>query len=194
MFYSSQFTSDYSYPYFENWFIASVPHGQLITAWFLEFSRLIEDYQMEDSYLEYLNRTWPDRYDNLIQKNNAPGYLKQHVALQKLLQIDGIPLPAGLASSHKKHGPFYYLDQAGWDYWAYAKLMVSPYNKDLGTPTFFKLRSHDRNILMHYLGLRTDLIGWLWWIDFIQFPKLFVAKDSIVTKYLVEPWNTRKSI
>lgn len=57
---------------------------------------------MKDTYLEYLQSiTTYQGYLNLVQNNDAPGYLKQHIALQKVLQIDQMENPAGLASDDK---------------------------------------------------------------------------------------------
>lgn len=179
MFYSEPFTTDPAYPYFENWFIATIPHGRLITAWFLEFSRCYETFGMEDLYLESLrNEFGEQRYQNLVQGNNAPSYLKQHITLQKVLQIDHAPIPTGLSSQDPLYGPFSILSKVDWDPWRYVdEIFTKPWTGDV--PALLKLRKYDRYIILYYLRRRNDWLGLLWEFAIIRKK---MDKDSIFQK------------
>lgn len=164
---------------FENWLIASTPKNSLITAWFKEFNYCLEEFELKDSYLVHLQDTYGmDVYNKLVQKNPMPDYLKQHVALQKAMQIDGAVPFSGLDACSPPMGPLIFAEVSGWKAEKVAEyLLVSwppvdyshynlPNQKDqviysqtlkknitLSTPLppFIKLRNHERKYMEMFI-------------------------------------------
>lgn len=140
IFYLNGWTTIKEYPLYESWLISSVPNGQFITALLVEFTRAI------DSGSLYLwNLKWAhgmEKYGRLIQGNAMPSYCKIHVAMQKIIQIDGITLLTSEAAETAPAGPYQYLAAMGWDADRFCKLLLDPWVGDV--PIFFKLRSHER--------------------------------------------------
>ena len=100
-----------------------------------------------------------------------PWYLKQHIALQKVMQIDGVAPFSGIDACDIKVGPLALAALAGWneekmidmivrDSWPsdlYFKNYQEKHNssillKDLPLPRFFKMRNFDRKWLAIYLA------------------------------------------
>lgn len=106
------YLGDWSWPsvgveYSENWFIVSSRANPSITAWFTEFDYCFTVHGMRDSYLVELKKKHGEwAYKDLVQGNPMPSYLKQHMAWQKIVQVDGMPVFAGReATSVDSGGP-----------------------------------------------------------------------------------------
>lgn len=85
-FYLNGFTLNPKYPVIESWFLASVKNSQFMKLWRDEF--------VEIAKFSTINH-YVDSRINMgvnIQKINIPLYLAIHVAVQKVLQIDGYPI------------------------------------------------------------------------------------------------------
>ena len=167
LFYLEDFTDPgVGFPYYESWFISSRPDTELLKAWWAEFNICFERFDMSDNYLSFLLQTYgKQQYDKLIQRQDNPSYLKIHIALQKVLQIDGQTKPATLVAHDSNHGPYYILSKAKFKLWKYAELLYAePWSEKL--PPLIKIRSCDREILQFYLKIpRYDFIGLRWEIE-----------------------------
>ena len=116
---------------------------------------------MDDSYLEHLNRTYgADQYNRFVQGNSMPGYLKIHIALQKVMQIDHVPPFSGLDVAEPHIGPLYVTAEfSGWNEEKMARLLLAdwphPAYKDKikskwlpKVPPFIKVRNNARNLII----------------------------------------------
>ncbi|RKP18536.1 hypothetical protein ROZALSC1DRAFT_29792 [Rozella allomycis CSF55] len=114
------YTVDGNFPVFENWLIAAVRDSATINAWFAEtefaFTRFANDSDKEDLYDRYLQEKFGmDVYLQLKQKIDISGYLKMHMALQKIMQIDGAPVPRSDAAEFYPNGPYMYVYENNWE-------------------------------------------------------------------------------
>ena len=104
------YLGDWSWPsvgveYSENWFILSSRGNPSIKAWFSEFDYCFTVHGMRDSYLSELKEKYGEwAYKNLVQGNPMPSYLKQHMAWQKIVQVDGMPVFAGREATRMESG------------------------------------------------------------------------------------------
>lgn len=124
-------------PVIENWFYAAPPASPFVRAWRDEFSK-IADYPSVSDYVENRRRLGVD-----ISKVIEPDYLAQHVAAQKVLQIDGYPQDR-LFLRRAEDGPFRYLAEHEWD--SKAALHAACGNPSYQTP-MMKLRGVERGVL-----------------------------------------------
>ena len=117
MFFFEGYNTVPDFPVIENWFIASVPHGEFVSAWFKEFDYITKKYGNDgQGYLDELrDRYGPERYALLEQNIGTPDYLKMQVAAQKIMQIDGVMQPYSENSFIKPYGPFMLLGMAKTD-------------------------------------------------------------------------------
>ena len=147
MYYLDGWTKLENSPILESWFIASVPRGYFITAWFHEFNSVIRDYGFDDQYLVDLKtKHGEEKYKNLLQSNSMPNYLKIHIAAQKIIQIDGI-LPPHAESA--ECGPFKLICSHNWDSKKAAYSLIRKWEGNL--PIIFKLRGDERKALNEVL-------------------------------------------
>ncbi|KAJ3213892.1 hypothetical protein HDU67_002346 [Dinochytrium kinnereticum] len=145
-----RFTTIPTRPVFESWFIATIPHGRWITAWFNEFNKVFSNFNMEDTYLDSLKRMYGLKtYRRILQRNKMPGYLKIHMASQKVLEVDGVPVPYGEAAEKV---PYRLLARLDWNGTVYAKALLEPFADPEGVPLVFKLREEERKALVELLS------------------------------------------
>ncbi|KAJ3209131.1 hypothetical protein HDU67_006374 [Dinochytrium kinnereticum] len=146
-------------PVYETYFVATVPGGSWIKAWFDEYSLVFDVFECSDRYLDYLKAVYGEEmYEKIIQKINDPSYLKLTVASQKVLvqRLANIgnttaddstgflahpSLPSSLSVEHPI-GPYNLLSISGYDDWAYARNLVE---RDTEIPSLiYKLRRPTR--------------------------------------------------
>jgi hypothetical protein len=163
MYYLKGWTFDDRYPYYENWLIAAVPRSVLVYYWLEEFKICFEKFGMRDTYLTYLSKVFSKRsYDALVQGNVMPYYLKQHMALQKVLQVDGI---RGFSKRDAvdDQGPLLVQEMEKWknDEIALGLIRKWDYRSDNGNlipiPPLIKIRSEERKYLMLFT---TETFTW----------------------------------
>ena len=184
-FYMDKFTTNFTRPYYENWFIAAIPNATYISSWFIEFNICFERYGMDDRYLDHLQDTFGrEAYSQMVQLNNAPGYLKQHITLQKVLLVEGLSGPMGISALQPPNGPFYLLDRLGWDEWELSNHLTSTPKPGLILPGFIKLTSFARNIMRASTteGLRWVYEEYCW--GFWKKRFYGVERGSIYCKYV----------
>jgi hypothetical protein len=169
--------------YYENWFIATIPRGRLITEWFKEYSICFERFGVTDAYLDYLKTQYgQNMYAKFVQRSNAPGYLKQHLSLQKVLQIDGVPHPSGISATDKDLGPFYLVESLGWEAPVVIdKLVSQPWEGP--PPKFLKLTGWFRYYMQFNLGHKRELTQYF--AEFFTWrTRNPVHPDSFYSKFL----------
>ncbi|KAJ3107815.1 hypothetical protein HDU97_003163 [Phlyctochytrium planicorne] len=155
-FHLNAFTSDFSKPIVESWFIATVPRGKYITSWFNEFNKIFVNFDMKDTYLDFLKDQYGEAgYEEIRQKNNMASYLKIHMASQKILAKDGVPVPFTLPA---EEGPYLLLDRGGWSDGEVAKQLVGPWKDEKNPPIVIKLRGGGRRDTIKLLEDKTTLI------------------------------------
>lgn len=140
-------------PVIENWFYAAAPDSAFMRAWRDEFSKLT-DYPSVSDYVASRQALGVD-----ISKIIAPEYLAQHVAAQKVLQIDGYPRDR-MYLRCAEDGPFRYLADNDWDSAkALAAACAAPATYQ--TP-LMKLRGVERGVLESALDgdLSVARCGW----------------------------------
>jgi hypothetical protein len=130
-------------PLIDNWFMAAPPHSLLITSWFLELSlamRTIKTY-LSDIKTLYGNQLFDSLVEG-IDKNDEKGvdYFRANVALQKVIQIHGVPLPHVLKA---EEGPMKLYNQAQWNGVVYAQKLVA--EEESVDPGMWKLTHHARD-------------------------------------------------
>ncbi len=141
-----------STPVIENWFYAAPPESPFVVAWRDEFSK-IADFLSVSDYVENRKTLGVD-----ISNVNNPEYLAQHVAAQKVLQIDGYPQDR-LFLRRAEDGPLRYLADNDWD--SKVALRAACGNPAYQTP-IMKLRGVERGVLESVLegDLSSDRCGW----------------------------------
>ena len=151
-FYLDLFTKDSSYPMLESWFIATIPRGKFITAWFAEFDFAARTWGNDgQKYLDHLVDTYgQDQYDTLAQNIMMPDYLTIHMAAQKVMRIDGIKSLSAHAAEKSPYQPYRVLvEHCQWDSEQFAKKVLLPWKAPL--PRLVKIRGEERAILMSLL-------------------------------------------
>jgi hypothetical protein len=195
MYYIDGWTTLPSYPYFENWMIIARPSSPLIHAWFEEFHKVIDTYAMGDLYLKDLEgKIGVERYRGLLQLNPMPSYLKQHMALQKVMQIDGMTPFSGIDGADSSYGPLYLAELAHWENDRMAVLLMEEWREDPHhvLPPFIKIRSEDRKWLDYFtgkkssLGMRWKLWNWRRLLKYTIFGSPKLHKKSILCRFLIE--------
>ncbi|KAJ3118642.1 hypothetical protein HDU96_010626 [Phlyctochytrium bullatum] len=125
------FTLDKAIPVYETYFLATVPHGQWITAWFSEYNTVFTNFKCQDDYLVYLAKVYgDDGYQKIVQRINDPSYLKLTVASQRVLTHAGIdPMPD---TETAESVPYRLLEASNYDDWDYARnLLCHPEERKL---------------------------------------------------------------
>ena len=141
-----------SAPIIENWFYAAPPVSPFVVAWRDEFSK-IADFPSVSDYVENRKALGVD-----ISNVNTPEYLAQHVAAQKVLQLDRYPQDR-LFLRRAEDGPFRYLVDNDWD-------STKAVHAACGNPVYqgpiMKLRRVERSVLESALDgeLSSDKCGW----------------------------------
>lgn len=193
MYYLKNWTFDSKYPYYENWLIAAIPHSLLIHHWLQEFRVCFENFGMKDTYLVYLSKIFSRRkYNELVQGNVMPYYLKQHMALQKVLQIDEIRGFSKLDAVDDK-GPLLVQSLSGWRNDEIALILLRNWRFEKNSilipiPPLIKIRSEERKFLTLFTtsNFKWNDAKWFWlrvWYNIIGFhPK--IEPESIYAKYL----------
>ncbi|KAI8852247.1 hypothetical protein BC829DRAFT_440958 [Chytridium lagenaria] len=138
-------------PVTESWFIATVPQGRYIGAWFNEFNKAFCNFGMNDTYLTYLRKQFGEiRYQRIVQNIKLPGYLKVLIASQKVIEVDGVPPPYS-ESATEKLGPFGLHEKFGWNETRVAEALFEPWPENEGIPAMVKLRNPERTHVMKML-------------------------------------------
>ncbi|KAJ3208391.1 hypothetical protein HDU67_006775 [Dinochytrium kinnereticum] len=141
-FHLDRFTKYPERPVMEPFVIGTAPKAKWITAWFNEFNAVVGSFKMSDEYLDYLfNRYGGDLYDRIIQKNDMPEDLKIHVAGQKVLAMDNVPLPY---SESAEKMPYRLLEEADGSDDEVARRIMEVEYPDEEVPLFIKLRQDSR--------------------------------------------------
>jgi hypothetical protein len=131
MFYLDGWTHLPKFKYFENWFIASTPENSLISAWFQEFDWAFRRHGLENSYLDHLISVYGEtQFKKFVQGNSMASYLKQHIALQKVLQIDGVKPFSGIDVADGNLGPLYLTALEEWEFERLAKAVLTSWPSD----------------------------------------------------------------
>jgi hypothetical protein len=142
-----------SAPVIENWFYSAPPASPFVVAWRDEFSK-IADFSSVSDYVENRRNLGLD-----ISKIINPEYLAQHVAAQKVLQLDDYPRDR-LFLRRAEDGPFRYLADNNWDSKValHAACQDSKYQGPM-----MKMRGVERGVLESALDseLSTDRCGWI---------------------------------
>ncbi|KAJ3202939.1 hypothetical protein HDU67_000188 [Dinochytrium kinnereticum] len=151
------FTTDKSSPVLDSWFIASIPRGKLITAWFNEFNKAFTNFKMEDTYLDHLQHMYGEGgYKRIQQGINWPSYLMIHIAGQKVITMDQAPQPYTEAA---EDGPYKLLFEVeSNDERMVERLLTQAWDKDEATPMIFKLRASGRGAMSRMLEDPTTII------------------------------------
>ena len=160
-FYIEKFTKLDKYPVLENWFIAAIPHATFIKAWFLEWCFCIEEFALDDAYLHAISNTFgPIAYQNIKQDMDSPSYLKQHVALQKVLQLDNITLPSFSGATAQPDGPFSLIESSdNWNSDSFVDRLIFKWSPlPNHPPNFIKVRGWERLLLDFQI---TQGLSWL---------------------------------
>lgn len=139
-------------PVIENWFYAAPPASRFVVAWRDEFAK-VADFPSVSDYVESRRQLGVD-----ISKINSPEYLAQHVAAQKVLQLDGYPQDR-LFLRRAEDGPFRYLTDHDWD--SKAALTAACGNLAYQGP-MMKMRGVERGVLESALEgeLSAEKCGW----------------------------------
>ena len=134
-YYIPNFTTDQRYPVIESWFFACIPESPFVIAWRDEFMRL----NTFKTITDYVNDV---KQNTDVQNIMSPEYLTIHVAAQKVLQNLG-PWPnlEIISATEAGNGPFYYLQQTGWDS---TKAIASLCEQETNQTTIIKFRGDDR--------------------------------------------------
>lgn len=181
MFYLAGFTTDLSNKYYENWFIGAVENSTLIKAWLSEFSLVFESFGMRDSYLVYLRSTLStSTYTNLIQKNSLPSYLKQHIALQKVMQIDHMPHFSTIEAT-AEGSPLWLMNKLGWDAPAFGKAFIEKWEGK--APSYIKLSSEARRAVM--VMVDETKLSFLNYIMKLRVGSFTPSSESLYAKYVL---------
>jgi hypothetical protein len=133
-FYFAGFTT--TKPVIENWFFACKQNSKFMKLWLQEYLNVSKYASIE----EYVNSR--KEMDIDITKINGPIYLFQHVAAQKVLQIDKYPIDK-LSLSMAEEGPYKYLVEANWDS---NKGVHSLCDDENGYYSIIKMRGGERRI------------------------------------------------
>jgi hypothetical protein len=138
-------------PVIENWFYAAPPTSPFVVAWRDEFAK-IADFPSVSDYVENRRALGVD-----ISKIISPEYLAQHVAAQKVLQLDVYPQDR-LYLRRAEDGPFRYLADHDWD-------STKALHAACGNPAYqspiMKMRGVEREVLESAMGeLAPNKCGW----------------------------------
>jgi hypothetical protein len=139
-FYIKSFTSNMDYPVLENWFFASVAHGDFIRRW-------------KAAFFNVGNFACPtfasDHYINLgvdTQKIDSKDYLFMHIAAQYVMQIYMTPdeICKTMRFQEAESGPFKYLALNSWNTKKALKSLCAGEN----ITDIIKLRGVERNYVI----------------------------------------------
>lgn len=139
------FTSIPDLPIIESWFIASVPHGSFISAWFFEFNLALKT---RDTYIQDLKRDYGEEQFLKFRQNisdGMTGYFKIHVAAQKIIQINGFKMYTKPAEEE----PFLLYYENGWNSDKYANCLLE--DAPARIPRIIKLTSETRPFIISKL-------------------------------------------
>lgn len=97
LYYNKSHTINSLYPIVENWFIASIPNGKFITAWFNEFDFATKSFGNNGmAYLDNIDLVYgKDTLASIVQNISSDfykNYLTMHFCAQKLMQVDKISI------------------------------------------------------------------------------------------------------
>ena len=151
-FYLDLFTKDSSFPMLESWFIATIPRGQLVTAWFTEFDFATRTWGNDgQKYLDHLVDTYGQaQYAILLQNIVEPDYLTIHIAAQKVMRMDGVKPLSAHAAEQSPYKPYEVLvEHCQWDSERFAKKVLLPWTTPL--PRLIKIRGEERAALIALL-------------------------------------------
>ncbi len=135
------------FPLLDNWFIATIPSGLMITAWLFELSYAM---RISATYLLELRENYgQDIYNSIVkhidngQDDQSTNYFRANVALQKVIQIHSINR---FNIKQAEQGPMKKYSELNWNGVSYAQSLLS--NWDEAIPTMFKLTHHCRDSLV----------------------------------------------
>ncbi|KAI8848149.1 hypothetical protein BC829DRAFT_394537 [Chytridium lagenaria] len=135
------FTKDPANPVIESWFVASIPNGRFISAWFNEFNKCLGNFRMNDLYLDHLKRQYgEDGYAAILQNLQLESYLKIHVTCMKVITMDGAPHPYSEAA---EEGPLKLLWMTGFNDWGQWEEPIPPFFKLRGGARWAMIRTLD---------------------------------------------------
>ena len=139
-------TRNEEFPMIENWLIASIPRGQFITAWFLEFDHAIN---VGPKYIDEIRTAFGDETFKVIVQgcctNDDYNYFKMHLAASKLATIYNITT----YSESSLKDPHFFHELCGWDGDCVVSKLFSSYNGYI--PRMIKLSSTHSSRIEEYL-------------------------------------------
>ena len=139
-YYIASFTTNQDYPVLENWFFATIPHGNFIRKWKEAFYAL-EELGNVDAGLAYMKREGVD-----FQKINSTHYLYMHVCAQYVMQKQMTPdeIRDTMYLRKAEDGPFKYLTENAWD----STKAIEELCQGNNITEIVKFRGGERGILM----------------------------------------------
>jgi len=139
-YYIEGFTSNPDYPVLENWFFATIPHGNFITKWKEAFYGL-EELGTVDAGLEYMKERGVD-----FQKIGIAHYLYMHICAQYVMQKQMTPdeIRTTMYLMKADDGPYKYLTSNSWD----STKAIEELCKGNNITDMIKFRGGERSILM----------------------------------------------
>jgi Capsular polysaccharide synthesis protein len=152
-FYIKSFTKSNQYPIIENWFFACNKSSPFVNLWKKEFTEIARFPNVE-KYIESRKEMGVD-----FEWIPVPIYLAQHVAAQKVLQIDKYPLDT-LLLRKAEDGPLKYLVETKWN--SEKAMRLACLNKNLQSP-MLKMRGSEREVMEKFIDfdLSDEKCGWL---------------------------------
>ncbi|KAJ3210928.1 Adenylate kinase 2, mitochondrial [Dinochytrium kinnereticum] len=154
-FYLDWFTVHKDVPVYETYFIATVPHGVWISAWFNEYNFVFANFGCQDEYLDYLRHLHGDEgYARITQNINDHSYLKLAIASQRVLTYRNIVLPDRFEAAEM---PYKLLERSGYDDWEYARNLLLPIQRGDEVMLVYKMRSPTREAIDEILMNRTGM-------------------------------------
>lgn len=144
-YYLERYTSDPQFPVVENWFMAAPPGSPFIEDLQREFTEEVLP-RGNAGYIAHLQALGV--YEAVRQAIDIPGYLSMHLALQRVLRLQG---RYRLSLGKAEDGPFYYHALGRWGRTPLKiRLLFSRVPQAL--PSVIKLRAPDRKRLDEYLA------------------------------------------
>ncbi|KAJ3220208.1 hypothetical protein HDU67_005534 [Dinochytrium kinnereticum] len=154
-FYLDYYTMRKELPVFETYFIATIAKGYWITSWFAEYNLAFGNFHCNDDYINFLKMVHgEDGYSHIVQNMQWQTYLKLNIASQKVLTLEGIPVPDG---EEAEEGPYRILKECKYDDWDYARRLLLPVPRGEKLPLVVVLRSHTIKALNDILKQRSTL-------------------------------------
>jgi hypothetical protein len=141
LYYIDANSPDKNYLNVENWFMASVPKGKFISAWFEEFNYSIHKFKEKGSlhYEEIKSKFGSDIANGAGSMIHHSDYYDQHISVQKIMKGDKVSMET-VELLKAEDGPLYHgsiSKDPGWRY-------IIRDNDNEFLPPIIKLIGHER--------------------------------------------------